>query len=229
MIYPLIEGRSYTMGELRQTEASLLKDRQQDQEFSAKLRTQKGREILWAKSRAEEAYSVLLFAKHLRMSDQATFSFDPAAVADFEIQSNGEAFKLQCTMAYEKRPGPDTGGKRHFRKMDEYNKLVLTGERSPLIEIEDVTTQILRWRAGIADAVAAKVSKKSYIGKDLSLLVFARGCGRETIDIPFIDIASPAVSSVERWKSVFNAIYIVDEHEFAAFKRSHAPILRQLG
>jgi hypothetical protein len=137
MIYPLIDGRTYTIGQVRETEAVLLKDRQQDQEFSAKLRTQKGRDISWAKSRAEEGYAILLFAKHFGISDEATFTFDPTAAADFEIQSEGETLKLQCTMAYEKRPGPDTGGKRHFRKMDEYNKLVLMDERSSITEVDD--------------------------------------------------------------------------------------------
>jgi hypothetical protein len=65
MIYPLIEGRQYTIGQLRETEAVLLGNRQRDQEYSAKLRTQKGTDISWAKSRAEEAYAILLFAKHL--------------------------------------------------------------------------------------------------------------------------------------------------------------------
>jgi hypothetical protein len=223
MIYPLIERYIYTIAQLRETEAALLKDRQQDRGLSAKLRTQKGRDIAWAKSRAEEAYSILLFAKHVGLGDEATFCFDPAAAADFVIQSESETFKLQCTMGYEKRPGRDTGGKRHIRKMDEYNKLVLTGERSSIIEVEDVATQIEQWRAGIADAVATKASKESYFGKGLSLLVYARGCGREIIDTSFAEIAGPAVASVEHWGDVFKAIYVVDEYEFAAFRCEQHP------
>jgi hypothetical protein len=220
MIYPLIEGRTYTVGQLRETEAVLLKERQQNQEFSAKLRTQKGRDISWAKSRAEEAYAILLFAKHFGIEDNATFTFDPAAAADFEVQSNGETFKLQCTMAFEKRPGPDTGGKRHFRKMDEYNKLVLKGERSSIIEVEDVSTQIDRWRAGIAEAVAAKSSKDRYVGQGLSLLVYARQCGWENIDTPFMEIAGPAMAAVGNWQCAFKSVYIVDQNEFARFDAS---------
>ena len=120
-------------------------------------------------------------------------------------------------MAYEKRLGTDTAGKRHFRKMDEYNKLVLTGERPSVIEVEDGATQIARWRAGIADAVSTKTSKDRYLGRDLSLLVFARRCGWETIGTPFMEIAGPAVSSVQHWHRVFNAVFVVDEHEFARF------------
>jgi hypothetical protein len=219
MIYPLIEGHTYTIGQLRASEAAFLNERQRDQELSAKLRTQKGSDIPWAKSRAEEAYAILLFAKHASINDDAIFKFDPAAAADFEIQSEGETIKLQCTMAYEKRPGRDTGGRRHFRKMDEYNKLVLTGERSSIIEVDDTATQIENWRTGIADAVAAKVSKQRYVGQGLSLLVFARQCGWDNIDTPFIEIAGPAVASVENWSRVFKAVYIVDEREFARFER----------
>jgi hypothetical protein len=217
MIYPLVEGRTYTIGQLRETEAILLRDRQEDQEFSAKLRTQRGNEISWAKSRAEEAYAIMLFAKHAGISDEATFTFDPAAAADFEIQAEGVAVKLQCTMAYEKRPGRDTGGRRHFRKMDELNKLILMGERSSIIDVDDAATQIANWRAGITDAITGKVSKERYVGQDLSLLVYARQCGWDNIDTPFIDIVGPAVASVENWRAVFKAVYIVDEHEFARF------------
>jgi hypothetical protein len=224
MIYPLIEGHTYTIGQLRETEAVLLKDRQQDQEYSAKLRTQRGRDISWAKSRAEEAYAILLFAKHAGISDEATFKFDPAGAADFEIQSNGATIRLQCTMAYEKRPGYDTGGRRHLRKMDEHNKLMLTGERSTIIDVDDVATQIADWRAGIADTIAAKVSKERYVGQDLSLLVYARQCGWDTIDTPFIEIAGPAVASVENWHHVFRKVYIVDEHDFAQFDASDATL-----
>ena len=109
MIYPLVEGRSYTIGELKETEAALLKERQADQVLSAKLRTQKGRDIPWAKSRAEESCALMLFARHTGIDDAATFTFDPAAVADFEILWQGSTIKIQCVMAYEKRPGRDTG------------------------------------------------------------------------------------------------------------------------
>jgi hypothetical protein len=217
MIYPLIEGRTYTIGQLRETEATLLKNRQNDQEFSAKLRTQRRSEISWAKSRSEEAYAILLFAKHAGISDEATLTFDPAAAADFEIHSEGATIKLQCTMAYEKRPGHDTGGRRHIRKMDEYNKLVLTGERSSIIDVDDAATQIANWRAGIADAITAKVSKERYVGQGLSLLVYARQCGWDNIDTPFMEIAGPAMAWVEDWRAVFKTVYIVDEHEFARF------------
>jgi hypothetical protein len=54
-ICPLVEGRVYTIGELRQTEAVLLAERQSDQKYSAKLRTQKDKSLNWAKSRNEEA------------------------------------------------------------------------------------------------------------------------------------------------------------------------------
>jgi hypothetical protein len=219
MIYPLIEGRTYNIGQLRASEAALLEERQRDQALSAKLRTQKGSDIAWAKSRAEEAYAILLFAKHSGITDDATFKFDPAAAADFEIQSDGATIKLQCTMAYEKRPGRDTGGRRHFRKMDEYNKLLLTGKRSSIIEVKDAATQIENWRAGIAEAVAAKVSKQRYVDQGLSLLVFARQCGWDNIDTPFMEIAGPAVAWVENWPRVFKAVYIVDEREFAHFEQ----------
>jgi hypothetical protein len=56
---------------LRETETVLLEARQQDQEFSARLRTQKGRDIWWAESRAEEAYAILLFAKHADIGDDS--------------------------------------------------------------------------------------------------------------------------------------------------------------
>jgi hypothetical protein len=127
-----------------ETEAVLLKDRQQGQEFSAKLRTQKGSDTSWAKSRAGEAYAILLFAKHVGIRDEATFKFDPAAAADFENWSEGVTMKLQCTMAYEKTPGRDTGGRRHIGKMDEYNRLVLMVERSSIIEVDDAATQNTR-------------------------------------------------------------------------------------
>jgi hypothetical protein len=222
MIYPLIEGRTYTIGQLREAEAALLKDRQNDQEFSAKLRTQKGSDISWAKSRSEEAYAILLFAKHAGIRDEATFKFDPAAAADFEVQSEGTTIKLQCTMAFEKRPGRDTGGRRHIRNMDEYNKLVLRGKRSSIIEVDDAATKIANWRAGIADAITAKVSKERYIGQDLSLLVYARQCGWDNFDTPFNEIAGPAVASVENWQRVFKKLYMVDEHKFAQFDASDA-------
>jgi hypothetical protein len=56
---------------LRETETVLLEARQQDQELSARLRTQKGRDIWWAKSRAEEGYAILLFAKHAGLGDDS--------------------------------------------------------------------------------------------------------------------------------------------------------------
>jgi hypothetical protein len=37
MTYPLIDGHTYTVGQLRETEAALLKDQQSDQKLSAKL------------------------------------------------------------------------------------------------------------------------------------------------------------------------------------------------
>ena len=40
-------------------------------EHFAMLRTQKGRDISWAKSRAEEAYAILLFAKHAGIGDDS--------------------------------------------------------------------------------------------------------------------------------------------------------------
>jgi hypothetical protein len=220
MIYPLVEGRTYTIGQLRETEAILLKDRQGDQEFSARLRTQRSNEISWAKSRAEEAYAILLFAKHAGISDDATFTFEPAAAADFEIHSEGSKTKLQCTMAYEKRLGRGTGGRRHIRKMDEYNRLVLKGER-PSSEVNDSAAQIVNWREGIADAIRAKVSKERYVGQDLCLLVYARQCGWDNIDTPFNEIAEPAIAAVENWHRVFRNVYIVDEREFACFDASN--------
>jgi hypothetical protein len=220
MIYPLVEGHTYTIGQLRETEAALLKDRQGDQGLSAKLRTQRGSEIPWAKSRAEEACTILLFANHTGISDDATFTFDPAAAADFEIRSEGSIIKLQCTMAYEKRRGRDTGGKRHIRKMDEYNRLILKGER-PSSEVHDGATQIVNWREGIADAVRAKVSKERYVGLDLCLLVYARQCGWDNIDTPLNEIAEPAIAAVANWHRVFRNVYIVDEREFVCFDASN--------
>lgn len=37
MTYPLVDGHTYTVGQLRETEAALLKAQQSDQELSAKL------------------------------------------------------------------------------------------------------------------------------------------------------------------------------------------------
>jgi hypothetical protein len=216
MIYPLVEGRAYTIGELKETEATLLKERQADQVLSAKLRTQKGRDIPWAKSRAEEAYAIMLFARQTSVDDGATFTFDPAAVADFEIASQGRIIKLQCTMAYEKRRGRDTGGKRFIRQMTEYNRQVLEGG-PPSFEVNDGVERLNNWRAGIADAIAAKVAKEKYAGHDLSLLVYARGCAWENIDTRFIDIAEPAIATVDNWQSVVKSVYVVDDRECACF------------
>jgi hypothetical protein len=123
-------------------------------------------------------------------------------------------------MAFEKCRGKETGGERHKREMEEYNDLVLHGVRPQPVSFS--APQVLRdWRAGIADALASKLAKRSrYEGRNICLLIYARKCWFNNIDHGFVEIVTPAIESAD-WRQVFSRVFVVDEGQgaFASFVR----------
>jgi len=100
-IYPLESGRLYTLGELRAAEATLLAERQADQDLSSRLRVQDRNEIAWAKLRNEEWSPFMLLAGGLGLDDADAFRWTPAGAADFVATSKARTLSVQCTMAYD--------------------------------------------------------------------------------------------------------------------------------
>jgi hypothetical protein len=74
------------------------------------------------------------------------------------------------------------------------------------------------WRAGIVAAVQTKLDKAAYAGRELDLLIYARGCAFDLIDFEFSEIAHPALASIgrENWGRTFSNIYVVDDKCFAS-------------
>jgi hypothetical protein len=86
-IYPLESGWLYSIRELRAAEATLLAERQADQDLSSRLRVQDRKEIDWAKLRNEEWSPLMLLADGLGLDEADTFCWTPAGAADFVIAS----------------------------------------------------------------------------------------------------------------------------------------------
>jgi hypothetical protein len=82
--------------------------------------------------------------------------------------------------------------------------------------VRDVATQLITWRSGIGAAVRTKLAKTSYLGRDLDLLVYARGCSFDLIDFSLDEVVAPALDAIGRddWGGTFANIYVVDNKEF---------------
>jgi hypothetical protein len=82
----------------------------------------------------------------------------------------------------------------------------------------DVLDDLATWRAGTVSAVETKLDKASYRGRELDLLVYARGCAFDLVDFDFAEIVQPALKSIgkENWGRTFSNIYVVDDGGFAS-------------
>jgi hypothetical protein len=218
-MYPLTEGQPYSIGQLRAAEADLLARRQADQKLSAALRLQSRREISWAKTRNEEWAALLLFADGLELNDNETFEWSPAGAADFQVTHGTETLSLQCTMAYDAIENTGCRGGHlyhHEMKWSHANEgFYFPGGKISEPTVRDCISDLRTWRAGIANAVQAKLGKPNYQGHSLCLLVYARMCRFETIDTPFPAVVLPALNLVENWAQDFERVYIVDHDGFA--------------
>jgi hypothetical protein len=221
LIYPLVRGQLYTVAALRAAETSLLAERQADQGLSSRLRLQKRKEIDWAKIRNEEWSPLMLLADGLRLGNTETFCWTPDEAADFEITSSGKTLNIQCTMAYDQLTGAKyQGGKLHHMEMlhSSRNGFYFGGGGISEPTARDVLTDLATWRAGIVAAVETKLEKASYRGRELDLLVYARGCAFDLIDFDFAEIVQPALDSIgkDNWGRTFSNVYVVDNGSFAS-------------
>ncbi len=224
-IYPLVVGQSYSVGQLRAAEANLLAKRQADQKLSAALRMQSCQEIPWAKTRNEEWAPLSLLADSLGLNDNETFQWSPDGAADFRVTHGPDILNLQCTMAYEQLEEAEyRGGHLHHHEMkwsEANGGFFFPGGKISEPTARDCIDDLTAWRAGIANAVQAKLGKPNYRGRSLCLLVYARNCWFGTIDTPFAEVVLPALDIVglENWGRVFERVYVVDHKGFASAHR----------
>jgi hypothetical protein len=224
-IYPLAVGQSYTVGQLRAAEADLLVKRQADQKLSSALRLQSRQEIPWAKTRNEEWAPLSLLVDGLGLNDNETFQWSPDGAADFQITCGNDTLNLQCTMAYDQLEKAEyLGGHLHHLEMKwshANDGFFFPGGKISEPTARDCIDDLRTWRAGIANAVRAKLGKPNYEGHNLCLLVYARNCRFGTIDTPFSEVVLPALDIVgtENWGQVFERIYVVDHKGFASAHR----------
>jgi hypothetical protein len=222
---PFRQEQWYTIGQLRTVAAGILRARQSDRQLSAKLRTQRQREIPWAKSWNEELYPLKLLADHTGMDDGAAFCWTPFGAADFEIRVGGNPIKIQSTMAYAERQGTigKQGAHVHQLEMEKFNAdgfcfgggLVSEPRASSPEEDADA------WRAGIARALSKKL-RPEYAG--CRLLIFTPKCNFDTIDLEFEQVVTPAIEQVGKvaWENVFDGLYVLDERAFIEIRRERA-------
>src|SRR6266446_3389381 len=69
----------------------------------------------------------------------------------------------------------------------------------------DVMEQLSTWRAGIGSAIGAKLTKASYLGQQLDLLVYDWGCSFDLIDFSLAEVVVPALDAIGKsnWGRVF--------------------------
>jgi hypothetical protein len=218
-IYPLEHDRLYTVDELREAEATLLADRQADQDLSSRLRVQDRKEIDWAKLRNEEWLPLMLLSNGLGLDDADTFRWTPAGAADFVIASGKNTLNVQCTMAYdEPEEAKFRSGHLHHLEMKHQreNGFYFAGGKISEPTARDVMEQLSTWRTGIVSAVEAKLAKTSYLGQRLDLLVYARKCSFDLIDFSLAEVVLPALDAIgnNNWGRVFANLYVVDNEEF---------------
>lgn len=218
-IYPLVEGRTYRIGDLRAAETALLAERQADQDLSSRLRVQERIDIEWAKLRNEEWLPLMLLADGLRLDPSDTFRWTPAGAADFVVSAGTRTLNVQCTMAYDEPADANYhGGHLHHLEMKHQrdNGFYFGGGKISEPNALDVVEQLASWRTGIRSAVEAKLAKTSYAGQELDLLVYARMCSFDLIDFSLEEVAGPVLETIgkNRWGQAFANIYIVDNKEF---------------
>ena len=216
-------GLSYSIGALRKTAAEILAVRQSDTALSAKLRTQLRSDIPWAKSLNEEFFPLKLFADHMPLADDDTFTWTPEGAADFTIRTNHETIALQCTMAYPiwtAAEGKPAGQVRHL-EMRQFNAEGLSYRGGLISEpcARGLEEDLKAWRSAITSALTNKL-KPGYEG--CRLLIFVPGCQFDIIDFEFQEVVRPAVDAVRDWQRYFEAVYVLDASQsaFCAFNRA---------
>ena len=211
---PFLEGAWSTIGRLRDVAAEILRDRQGDKDYSAKLRTQNQKDIPWAKSWNEELYPLKVLADHMNLADHTSFCWTPSEAADFEVRTDKERLKVQCTMAYAERQGTigKQGGHVCKLEMAKYNAdgFCFGGGLVTEPRARSAEDDAEAWRLGIKCALIKKL-RPAYTG--CRLLIFALRCQFDTIDFGFDHIVVPAVEEVgrEAWEAVFDGLYVCDE------------------
>ena len=219
---PFQPEMTYSIGKLRDTARTILRERQADPALSAKFRTQLRTDIPWAKSWNEEFFPLKLFADHMALADEDTFQWTPEGAADFTVRTLTGIIPLQCTMAYPiwTAAGGNPAGQVHYLEMRQYNN---TGRsyRGGLISepcARDTEEDLKAWRSTITGALRAKL-KPGYRGCRLLILVPA--CQFDTIDFDFDEVVRPAIDAVEDWPRYFDSVYVLDASPaaFCAFQR----------
>ena len=99
-IFPLQEGKWYSLGQLREGVKAVFDRADFDKEFRHAMRENDQRRVPWAKAWNEEICPSSLLADRLGMADDVIFCWTPNGAADVEFQSGERAIKIQCTTAY---------------------------------------------------------------------------------------------------------------------------------
>ena len=210
MRFPFSRERSYLVGELRTFEAELRVARQADPELSRSIR---GHKLPWAKLWTEEMLPLWLYAGHSSLPDDDEFRMMiEGHPVDAEIRSRSVGvLSFQITTAYPEwdEPGQDARSGGYVRHLERFGSNqgvpIFGGGRISKAANGRVTSQPrarspeisrLAWQAGLAKAIAAKVTKSvTYAGKVDVLLVYANRLRFETIDDRTEDIVLLAMQT----------------------------------
>jgi hypothetical protein len=218
--YPFRQGERYTIGHLRSVAERIIADRQSDPILSAALRTQRRKDIPWAKSWNEEFSALKLFADHKGLSDDVIFWWTPERASDFTVRIGRTSMALQSTMAYpEWSVVTGQAGHVRYREMEKINAdgHSFCGGLVSMPRARGPEEDLRAWRSGIESALTRKLNA-AYAG--CRLLIFAPGCRFNTIDFDFVEVIRPAVEAVGSavWGQVLEAIYVLDEPKGAFVK-----------
>jgi hypothetical protein len=213
-IFPLQEGKWYSLGQLREGVKAVFNRADFDKEFRHAMRENDQRRVPWAKAWNEEIRPSSLLADRLGLADDVMFCWTPNGAADVEFRSTERAIKIQCTTAYPHWPNSlgEQGGhlfKLEMRQLNEKGCMFPGGGVSKTIE-HDVGTDLETLRVAIADALAKKI-EADYRG--CWLLIYACGATSAFLDFDFCEVVVPATDRVGRakWEAVFEGLYILGD------------------
>jgi hypothetical protein len=195
----------YSIAHLRAGRDEIRQACQADVAFGNRLR-EPDRE--WLKPWREEHLPLTELADRKGWPDDTRFRWTPDALADFEVQVDGEAFGIQCTTAYPEWPNAvgKTAGHTRALELRHVNSGAPTfgGGQPSKPTVRDDWVNLQAWQDGIGCALKAKLDPK-YHG--LQLLIFADGSRLNLIDFGFAEAVTPAIEAHgAAWRGIFRAI-----------------------